>query len=107
MEKLILVVALSGSAYLAVSGVWKVIKFFARQLYKHGDRKPTVVMPATAEPPKKDEWSEYEIPAFIRRGIPRPKLEPIPVKTKKRRHKARPDTPATLADSKATFEVVA
>jgi hypothetical protein len=109
MEKLLLVMALLGSVHLAFRGLGKVVKLvfaFAMPKPAHPSMRPMAVRKDGEE-----DWSKYDIPAFIRRGIPMPKLEPIPVKTaktRKRRSKAKSDAPVTpVASDTAAFEIVA
>ena len=59
-----------------------------------------------------EDWSKYEVPAFIRRGIPMPVLEPAsakPTKTRKRRSKAKSDGKAVtdVTPESPAFEFVA
>jgi hypothetical protein len=118
MEKVLLVMALLGSVYLALRGLVKVGRLLMALLMP----KAIPVLPSavrmldtTGMAVRKDEeedWSKYEVPAFIRRGIPMPVLEPAsanPTKTRKRRSKTKPDgKPVTDATPESpAFEFVA
>jgi hypothetical protein len=126
MEKLLLVMALLGSAQLAFNGTVKVGKLIFASCYPtvkpklHGIvRRDVVRLPDTMscdvkpqpEPiPATEDWSKYDSPAFIRRCTPVPKLEPIPVpvkvtKTGKRR-RSKAKTGQAISDA-ASFEIVA
>ncbi len=115
MEKLLLVMALLGSAHLAFRGLGKAGKLvFAFAMPKPvppGTVRASDVRPMAIRKDGEEDWSKYDIPAFIRRGIPMPKLEPVPVKstkTRKRRSKAKAEVSAAPATSNtAAFEVVA
>ncbi|MBU9211685.1 hypothetical protein [Burkholderia multivorans] len=116
MEKVLLVMALLGSAHLAFLGMSKIGKLvFSFAKPRPDIRLGTVRMPdATSMAIRKDgeeDWSKYDVPAFIRRGIPMPKLEPVQAKTaktRKRRSKAKSDAPVTpVASDTAAFEIVA
>ncbi|HMZ76588.1 MAG TPA: hypothetical protein PKX01_10440 [Rhodocyclaceae bacterium] len=116
MEKVLLVMALLGSAHLAFRGVGKVGKLvIAFAAPKSGAVSSVVrmpeVRPMAVRMDGEEDWSKYDIPAFIRRGIPMPTLEPMPAKetkTRKRRSKVKAEGAATPASSDtATFEVVA
>lgn len=116
MEKVLLVMALLGSAHLAFRGVGKVGKLvIAFAAPKAGTVSSIVrmpeVRPMAVRMDGEEDWSKYDIPAFIRRGIPMPTLEPMPAKetkTRKRRSKVKTEDAATPASSDtATFEVVA
>lgn len=113
MEKLLLVMALLGSAHLAFRGLVKAVKLvFALAKPAHpGTVRASDVRPMAVRKDGEEDWSKYDIPAFIRRGIPMPKLEPIPAKTtksRKRRSKAKAEVSVTPATSNtAAFEVVA
>jgi len=114
MEKFLLILALFGSAQIALRGLWKLVKLaFALAV-----PKPTLcgagrsdVRPIPLRKEGGEDWSRYEIPTFIRRGMPMPQLEPIPAKTtksRKRRSKAKAEVSVTPATSNtAAFEVVA
>ena len=116
MEKVLLVMALLGSAHLAFRGMGKVGKLLFAFAMPKADTYPSVVRmpevrPMAVRKDGEDDWSKYDIPAFIRRGISMPTLEPMPakeVKTRKRRSKVKAESAATPASSDtATFEVVA
>ena len=116
MEKLLLVMALLGSALLAVRGMGKVGKLvLAFAVPPVGVTRKVVRMPEVKQMAVSNEdgedWSQYDIPTFIRRGKPMPAPEPAPAtetKTRKRRSKAKPESAATSAPSdKASFEVLA
>ncbi len=116
MEKVLLVMALLGSAHLAFRGVGKVGKLvIALAAPKAGATSHVVrmpeVRPMAVHKDGEEDWSKYDVPAFIRRGIPMPTLEPMPAKetkTRKRRSKAKAESAVTPASSEtATFEVVA
>lgn len=93
MEEFLLIMALFGSAQVALRGLWKLGKLaFALAVPKP---KPTLcgagrsdVRPMAVRKDGEEDWSKYDIPAFVRRGIPMPKLEPIPAKTTKSRKPA-------------------
>jgi hypothetical protein len=89
MEKFLLILALFGSAQIAIRGLWKLVKLAFLAV-----PKPTLcgagrsdVRPIPLRKEGGEDWSKYEIPTFIRRGMPMPQLEPVPVKTRKRRSK--------------------
>jgi len=116
MEKVLLVMALLGSAHLAFRAMGKVGKLLFAFAMPKADTYPSVVRmpdvrPMAVRKDGEDDWSKYDTPAFIRRGIPMPPLEPMPAKetkTRKRRSKATAESAATPASSDtATFEVVA
>lgn len=116
MEKILLVMALLGSAHLAFRGMGKVGKLVFAFAVPKADIFPSIVRmpdvrPMAVRKDGEDDWSKYDIPAFIRRGIPMPTLEPMPAKetkTRKRRSKVKAESAATPASSEtATFEVVA
>lgn len=116
MEKLLLIMALLGSALLAVRGMGKVGKLvLAFAVPPAGSVRNVVRMPEAKQMAVSNEdgedWSQYDIPTFIRRGKPMPAPEPAPAtetKTRKRRSKAKPESAATSAPSdKASFEVLA
>ncbi|MFZ5531114.1 MAG: hypothetical protein ACOY4U_08730 [Pseudomonadota bacterium] len=115
MEKLLLVMALLGSAHLAFRGLGKAGKLvFALAMPKPvppGTVRASDVRPMAIRKDGEEDWSRYDIPTFIRRGIPMPKLEPISAKstkTRKRRSKAKAEASAAPATSNtAAFEVVA
>jgi hypothetical protein len=117
MEKALLVMALLGSVYFALRGVIKVGGFLMAFLMpKTVTVRPSVVrMPDTrglvVRKDEEEDWSKYDVPAFIRRGIPMPELEPVnakPTKTRKRRSKAKSDGKSiTTAPESPAFELVA
>lgn len=117
MEKVLLVMALLGSAHLAFRGMGKIGKLvFAFAVPKPDTFAGVVRLPdARPIPVRKDgeeDWSKYDIPAFIRRGIPMPTLEPMQqakeAKARKRQGKKKSEAPATPAASdSAAFEIVA
>ena len=103
MEKFLLIMALFGSAQIALRGLWKLGKLaFALAV-----PKPTLcgagrsdVRPIPLRKEGGEDWSKYEIPTFIRRGMPMPQLEPVKTtKTRKRRRTSNTKT--------SVFEVVA
>lgn len=104
MEKVLLIMALLGSAHLAFRGMVKFGKlafsFAAPKANIHPDtvRMPEV-KPMAIRKDGEEDWSQYDIPAFIRRGIPMPKLEPVQAKSEAPAVPAAPDT--------AAFEIVA
>ena len=79
MEKLLLVMALLGSAHLAFRGLVKAGKLvFALAMPKPahpGTVRAPDVRPMAVRKDGEEDWSKYDIPAFIRRGIPMPKLK--------------------------------
>lgn len=114
MEKVLLVMALLGSAHLAFRGMGKIGKLvFAFAAPKPDTFAGVVRLPdARSLPVRKDgeeDWSKYDIPAFIRRGIPMPMLEQAKAaKARKRQGKKKSEAPATPAASdSAAFEIVA
>lgn len=115
MEKLLLVMALLGSAHLAFRGLGKagrlVFAFAMPKSALPGIVRLPDMRPMAVRKDGEEDWSKYDIPAFIRRGIPMPKLEPIRVKAtkaRKRRGKAKAEDSVTQATSDtAAFEVVA
>jgi hypothetical protein len=115
MEKLLLIFALLGSAHLAFRGLIKVGKMAFARVMPSPNPLPSAVRMPEARPMaiRKDgdeDWSKYDIPAFIRRGIPMPTLEPAQaktIKTRKRRSKAKAEVSVTPATNTAAFEVVA
>ena len=116
MEKFLLVMALLGSAHLAYQGMGKIGKLVFALAVPKANAFPGVVRMPDAAPTavRKDgaeDWSSYDIPAFIRRGIDMPKLEPVQIKatkTRKRRSTPKPETPVAPAVSdSAAFEIVA
>lgn len=85
MEKFILVFALLGSvhlAFLVMSKLGNLMFSFAKPRPNIPDtvRTPDATSMATSKDGEED-WSKYDIPAFIRRGIPMPKLEPVQAKS--------------------------
>ncbi len=116
MEKILLVMALLGSAHLAFRGMGKVGKLVFAFAVPKADTFPSIVRmpdvrPMAVRKDGEDDWSKYDIPAFIRRGIPMPTLEPVPAKpTKARKHrrKATAESDATPPSTDAAnFEVLA
>lgn len=116
MEKFLLVMALAGSAHLAFRGVGKIGKLLFAFTLPKADTFPGVVRmpdtrPMAVRKDGEEDWSRYDIPAFIRRGIPMPTLETMPAKetkTRKRRSKPKSEAPVVPAGSdSATFEIVA
>jgi hypothetical protein len=124
MEKLLLVMALLGSAHLALGALAKVGKVFVAfaKSPKHSSvlRREVVCrnvvrMPASPIAVRNgdgDDWSRYDKPAYIRRGNPMPKLErnegKVVAKTRKRRGKAKAEGSVAQAMSDtASFEIVA
>jgi hypothetical protein len=116
MEKILLVMALMGSAHLAFLGILKLGKLVFSCVNPRPDiRLGTARMPDnTSMAIRKDgekDWSKYDVPAFIRRGISMPKLEPVQAKTaktRKRRNKTKSDVSTTPAASDVhAFEIVA
>jgi hypothetical protein len=54
-----------------------------------------------------EDWSKYDIPTFIRRGIPMPKLEVVPPKKPAKRKKATKKSLVEVpTETAARFEVV-
>ena len=92
MEKVLLVMALLGSVYLALRGLVKVGRLLMAFLMpKAIPILPSAVrnLDTTGMAVPNDEvedWSKYEVPAFIRRGIPMPVLEPASAKPTKTRN---------------------
>ncbi|WP_126448364.1 hypothetical protein [Sulfuricystis multivorans] len=119
MEKLLLLLALSGSAYMIVGALWKVVKAVAKVVTAvsrpsltaktHQSKPQTSPQPRPQPRPQPEvDWSKYDIPTFIRRGIPMPKLEPVKVKsTKTRKRRSKAKAAVTQAENAPTFEVVA
>lgn len=116
MEKILLVLALLGSAHLAFRGMGKIGKLLFRFAAPKGNTIPGVVRMPDAKPMAvredgAEDWSQYDIPAFLRCGIEMPKLEPVQAKatkTRKRRSKPKSEAPVVPAGSgSAAFEIVA
>jgi hypothetical protein len=124
MEKLLLVMALLGSAHLALGTLAKVGKrvvSFAKKPRRSDVLRREVVcrdvvrMPASPIAVHKegeDDWSRYDKPTFIRRGSPMPKLERNEgkgvTKARKRRGKAKAEgSVARVMSDAASFEIVA
>ncbi|MBK8357470.1 MAG: hypothetical protein IPL15_00040 [Comamonadaceae bacterium] len=54
-----------------------------------------------------EDWSKYDVPAFIRRGIPMPKLEVVqPKKPAKRKKAVKKSQVVAPTETEARFEVV-
>ena len=116
MEEFLLVMALFGSAQIALRGLVKAGKLvFALAMPKPahpGTVRAPDVRPMAVRKDGEEDWSRYEIPTFIRRGMPMPQLEPVPVKTtktqKRRSKKAEVSVmQATSNTNTSVFEVVA
>ncbi|MBA3031613.1 MAG: hypothetical protein KKF85_16620 [Gammaproteobacteria bacterium] len=118
MEKVLLVMALLGSVYLALRGLVKVGRLLMALLMP----KAIPILPSAVRKldttgmavpnDEVEDWSKYEVPAFIRRGIPMPVLEPAsakPTKTRKRRSKAKSNGKAVtdVTPESPAFEFVA
>jgi len=111
MEKLLLVMALFGSAQIALRGLWKLGKLaFALAMPKPahpGTVRAPDVRPMAVRKDGEEDWSAYDVPAYIRRGIPMPELEPVQAKTRKRRSKAKSDVSITPGSSDVpAFEII-
>jgi hypothetical protein len=121
MEKLLLIMALLGSAQLAFNGAVKVGKLiFAHTMPKprlHGIvRRDVVRLPNTMSCDMKsqpeepiqatEDWSKYDTPAFIRRCNSVPKLEPVQIPVKASKTGKRRRSKAKTVDT-VSFEIVA
>ncbi|MEO1767957.1 hypothetical protein [Thiobacter aerophilum] len=136
IEKLILIFALFGSAFLGVRAVMEAlarikgkpahgqnadlqalaaelasvreeVSSLRAELAARSASPVTAVQPDGPEALRKENesWQSYDVPTFIRRGIPMPKLEPA-AKPKARKRRKKSDVSATPATS-AAFEIVA
>jgi hypothetical protein len=118
MEKALLVASLIGTVHLVLLAVSRFghLAFFSRKSRSHPlpvgvvqTQKKLVdrSLPALLRKDGEEDWSKYDIPTFIRRGIPMPKMEAVPpkkpVKRKKATKKSVVDAPTETA---ARFEVV-
>ena len=107
VEKALLVLALLGTVHLVSLGVRLVFSFRERE---PEIRLDTVIPDATSMAIRNDgeDWSKYEGPTFIRRGIPMPKLEPVPKKPMNRKRRSKANAPVKpVASDAAAFEIVA
>jgi hypothetical protein len=83
MEKFLLILALLGSAHLGLRSIADGAKHLFGIGHPKPDRQPDIepTSGATAtviqEAPAKD-WTLYDVPTFLRRGISLPPLNPVP-----------------------------
>ena len=118
MEKVLLVASLFGTVHLFLLAVGRVGNLAIswpstrRKHWSGAVRPPDWDRPRSADssPIRKDgeeDWSKYDIPTFIRRGIPMPKLEVVPPKKPARRKKAiKKSLVEVPTETAARFEVV-
>ena len=118
MEKALLVASLFGTVHLVLLAL---SRFGCVTLFGHKPRANTMPvgfgqhekkpvdrsLPALLRKDGEEDWSKYDIPTFLRRGIPMPKLEVVPAKKPAKRRKAtkKSDVQA-LTETAARFEVV-
>jgi hypothetical protein len=118
MEKVLLVASLFGTVHLFLLAVGR----FGHLAFSPPMTKPKYWSGAVRVPEwdrsdsasslasQKDgdeDWSKYDVPTFIRRGIPMPKLEVVPPKKPARRKKAVKKSLVEVAtETEARFEVV-
>ena len=99
MEKVLLVASLFGTVHLFLLAIGRVGKLAisshsTRHKYWSGAvRSPDWGRPRSADSlairkDGEEDWSKYDVPTFIRRGIPMPKLEVVPPKKPAKRKKA-------------------
>ncbi len=118
MEKALLVASLFGTVHLFLLAL---SRFGIVAIFGHKPRanplpvgvgqhvKKTVgrSLPALLRKDGEEDWSKYDIPTFLRRGIPMPKLEVVPAKKLAKRRKATKKSAVEApTETAARFEVV-
>lgn len=99
MEKALLVAALIGTVHLVLMAVRHFGALAASRRWTIDDPWPVTVcsvgsksvdrnLPALLRKEVEEDWSQYDVPTFIRRGIPMPVLEPLPARKPAKRRKA-------------------
>ena len=117
MEKAVLVASLFGTVHLVLLAVSRFghLAFFGRArthplpvgVAQHEKKPVDRSLPALLRKDGEEDWSKYDIPTFIRRGIPMPKLEVVPPKKPAKRKKAIKKSHVEVsAETAARFEVV-
>ena len=117
MEKAVLVASLFGTVHLVLLAVSRCghLALFGRAKahplpvgVAQYEKKPVDrSLPALLRKDGEEDWSKYDIPTFIRRGIPMPKLEVVPPKKPAKRKKAIKKSHVEVpAETAARFEVV-
>ena len=118
MEKAVLVASLFGTVHLVLLAVSRFghLAFFGRHAkadplpvgVAHYEKKPVDrSLPALLRKDGEEDWSKYDIPTFIRRGIPMPKLDVVPPKKPAKRKKAiKKSLVEVPTETAARFEVV-
>ena len=117
MEKAVLVASLFGTVHLVLLAVSRFghLAFFGRARthplpvgVAQYEKKPVDrSLPALLRKDGEEDWSKYDTPTFIRRGIPMPKLEVVPAKKPAKRKKAIKKSHVEVsAETAARFEVV-
>lgn len=118
MEKALLVAALIGTVHLVLVAVRRVGHLATPGRWTIDDPWPVTVSPVEKKPVDRnlpallrkdveEDWGLYDVPTFIRRGIPMPVLEPVPAKKPAKRKKAVKKSPVEEnSQTDPRFEVV-
>ena len=116
MEKALLVASLFGTVHLVLLAVSRFghLAFFGRArthplpagVGQHEKKPVDRSLPALLRKDGEEDWSKYDIPTFLRRGIPMPKLEVVPTKKPAKRRKAKKSAVEAPTETAARFEVV-
>ena len=117
MEKVLLVASIVGSIHLFLQALRRFANQSLMDLNGHAGTlpadsaqtaKPDVrLLPAPLRKDGEEDWSTYDIPTFLRRGIPMPKLEVVPAKKPaKRRKVTKKSAVEAPTETAARFEVL-
>jgi hypothetical protein len=118
MEKALLVASLFGTVHLVLLALSRFgyVALFGHKpsanplpvSFGQHEKKPVDrSLPALLRKDGEEDWSKYDIPTFLRRGIPMPKLEVVPAKKPAKRRKATKQSAVEApTETAARFEVV-
>lgn len=118
MEKALLVASLFGTVHLVLLalGRFGYVALFGHRpsanplpvgVGQHVKKTVDRSLPALLRKDGEEDWSKYDIPTFLRRGIPMPKLEVVPAKKPaKRRNASKKSAVEAPTETAARFEVV-
>ena len=118
MEKALLVASLFGTVHLVLLAFSRFgyVALFGHKpsanplpvgVGQHEKKTVDRSLPALMRKDVEEDWSKYDIPTFIRRGIPMPKLEVVPPKKPAKRKKAIKKSHVEVpTETAARFEVV-
>jgi hypothetical protein len=118
MEKALLVASLFGTVHLVLLALSRFgnVAIFGHKpranplpvgVGQHEKKPVDRSLPALLRKDGEEDWSKYDIPTFLRRGIPMPKLEVVPAKKPAKRRKATKKSAVEAPTETATrFEVV-